>query len=98
MSTRTWLMALLQVFVENGCSGCRRAIALAEQVRGRFPTVRVEIVNLSEQHIEPPEAVFAVPTFLLDGEVLSLGNPRPVELMRKLGAGPGLTELGGSVP
>ena len=80
-------MALLQVFVENRCSNCRRAIALAEQARGRFPALRVEIVNLSEQRSEPPEAVFAVPTFLLDGEVLSLGNPRPADLMQRLSAG-----------
>lgn len=79
-------MALLQVFIENHCSNCRRAIALAEQARARFPALRVEILNLSEQRIEPPEAVFAVPTFLLDGEVLSLGNPRPANLMETLAA------------
>lgn len=79
-------MALLQIFIESHCSSCRRAAALAEQARGRFPALRVEVVNLSEAGTEPPEEVFAVPTFLLDGAVLSLGNPRPAELMRRLTA------------
>ena len=89
-------MALLQVFVKNRCSGCRRAVALAEQVRARFPALQVEVVNLSEQPIEPPDAVFAVPTFLLDGKVLSLGNPRPAELLQRLAAG--LAANGGDSP
>ena len=79
-------MALLQVFVERGCSGCRRAVALADQARTHFPAMRIEVVDLAELAAEPPEIVFAVPTFLLDGEVLSLGNPRPTELLQTLAA------------
>jgi hypothetical protein len=79
-------MALLQIFVENRCSGCRRAAALADRARRRFPALRVEVVNLSEPDIEPPHEVFAVPTYLLDREILSLGNPRPAELMQRLAA------------
>jgi thiol-disulfide isomerase/thioredoxin len=77
---------LLEVFVERGCEACRRAIELAELAQRRFPTVSVVVVNIADQTHEQPEQVFAVPTFLLDGQILSLGNPRPAELMRALAA------------
>lgn len=79
-------MTLLQVFIERGCAVCRRAVALADQARVQFPGVRIEVVDLAELAAGPPEAVFAVPTFLLDGELLSLGNPRPAELLETLAA------------
>jgi hypothetical protein len=79
-------MAVLQVFVESDCGACRRALHLADQVRARFPELLVQVVNLSESEVKPPEAVFAVPTFLIDGEVLSLGNPRPADLMLAISA------------
>ena len=79
-------MTLLQVFVEHGCGVCRRAVTLADQARAQFPGIQVEVVDLTERAAQPPEAVFAVPTFLLDGEVLSLGNPRPADLMQTLAA------------
>jgi len=79
-------MAVLQVFVESDCGACRRALHLADQVRARFPALQVEVVNLSESAATPPETVFAVPTFLIDGAVLSLGNPRPADLMRAIAA------------
>jgi thiol-disulfide isomerase/thioredoxin len=79
-------VTVLQVYIENGCGLCRRALVLAEQVRARYPAVRVEVINLSEQDVQPPDAVFAVPTFLLDRAVLSLGNPNASDLMRALAA------------
>ena len=79
-------MTLLQVFVERGCGVCRRAVALADQVRAQFPAVRVGVVDLAELATEPPDAIVAVPTFLLDGAVLSLGNPYPAEFLDTLAA------------
>lgn len=78
-------MAVLQVFVEVGCWACRRATELADQARAQFPALTVEIVTLSDA-AAPPESVFAVPTFVLDGRILSLGNPRAAVLMRELAA------------
>lgn len=77
---------LLQVFVEAGCGTCRRALELADQARIEFPTLRVEVVNLADPSAERPETVFAVPMFMLEGQVLSLGNPHPAGLMRTLAA------------
>ncbi len=77
-------MPELKVFVATGCRVCRYSLELAEQVRAQFPTLRVEVVNLSDPAAERPEAVFAVPTYLLDGSVLALGNPHPATLMHQL--------------
>jgi predicted thioredoxin/glutaredoxin len=79
-------VAVLQVFVESGCRACHRSLELTDQARARFPTLHVEVVNLSDPAAERPEAVFAVPTYLLDGRVLSLGNPHPAALMHALAA------------
>ncbi len=79
-------MAVLQVFVEAGCRFCQWAVELADQARDRFPMLEVEIVNLSDGTQEPADGVFAVPTFVLDGHVFSLGNPHPAALMRYLAA------------
>ncbi len=42
----------------------------------------MELVDLSSA--QRPENVFAAPTYLLNGKVISLGNPYPNELRRKL--------------
>ncbi len=65
----------LAVFVEQGCSSCLVAIELAERAREQFPDVDVKIVDVTVSSEEQPQGVFAVPTFVLDGEVISLGTP-----------------------
>lgn len=42
------------------------------------------MVELGDEPL--PEAVVAVPTYLLDGVVVSLGNPAPEELFARLDA------------
>ncbi len=42
----------------------------------------MELVDLSTQ--QRPENIFAVPTYTLNGKVISLGNPYPRELRQKL--------------
>ena len=76
---------LLQVFVMPHCLGCETARRLAEQVRVQaLPHVDVRLVDLSVAGAVRPPAVFAVPTYLLDGRVLSLGNPDEAWLLSQL--------------
>jgi hypothetical protein len=42
----------------------------------------VRVVDLSLTAGDRPDAVFAVPTYMLNGELLSLGNPEKDELMQ----------------
>ena len=69
----------LQVFVKPDCEACSRARQLATQADEQFPNLQVDIVDMNE---EPPERddVFAVPTFVLEDRVLSLGNPQESDL------------------
>lgn len=49
----------------------------------RFPLLQVDIIDLdSGQPI--PDGVVATPTYLLDGKVISLGNPRREDLIAKV--------------
>ena len=74
---------MLQVFVEPACPTCRRAIQLAEGVDAAYPQLVVDIVDIRNRERERDD-VFAVPTFVLDDRVLSLGNPQESTLRREI--------------
>ncbi len=74
---------VLQVFVEPTCETCQRAIQLAEGVNAAYPQLEVDIVDIRNSEGERDD-VFAVPTFVLDDRVLSLGNPQESILCREI--------------
>ena len=76
----------LAVYVEAGCHGCARAQEIVEVVRERFQGLTVRVIDLASSDEEAPEVVFAVPTFLLNGRVVSLGNPDLEDLCEKVAA------------
>ena len=70
------MVRLLEIFVLPGCLGCDTAVRLAYKVGAdNRECVDVHIIDLSVPGAVRPAAVFAVPTYLLDGRLLSLGNP-----------------------
>lgn len=71
----------LRIYVEPRCVACERALGLAGEIRDCFPALEVEVVDLSRPEVSRPDYVFAVPTFVLNGRVLSLGNPRRSRLV-----------------
>jgi len=73
----------LSIYVLPQCRGCARARRVAEEIRDRVPSVQVDVVDLSTGD-EPPAAVFSVPTYLLNGAVISLGNPRVNDLIHTI--------------
>ena len=73
-------LVYLEVYVERGCAICRRSERLAEGVRERFPDVSVRVVDVAVEQGEHGQLVTATPTFVLNGSVLSLGNPSRAEL------------------
>ena len=76
---------LLEIFVLPVCEGCRAAEMLADRVRAAaLPGVDVRVIDLSEPDAGKPAGVFAVPTYVLDGRVLSKGNPDPAWLFDQL--------------
>jgi hypothetical protein len=68
------------VYVLEGCANCAYAIGVVEEIRRAYPHVAVRMVDLAHPGEPIPEAVFAAPTYLLDGNVWSLGNPSPAQI------------------
>jgi hypothetical protein len=77
--------ACLEVVVGVDCvaSETARGHALVLQRSGP-PGLEVRIVDLGVAGTVVPTAVFAVPTYLLDGEVISLGNPEYTWLVQRI--------------
>ncbi len=77
-------MAQLDVYVTRRCFGCDEALRLAEAAARRFPALSVRVVDLEREPQARPAGLVAVPTYMLDGRVVSLGNPRQGDLFRQL--------------
>jgi hypothetical protein len=70
-------MLKLDVYLTPSCFGCAEALRLAQAAASRFPRCVVRVVDLEREPQARPEGLVAVPTYLLNEEVLFLGNPRP---------------------
>ncbi len=76
----------LCVYVEPGCQSCAHALELAERVRREYPAVELEVIDIGVSSDRLPDGVFAVPTLVLDGEVVALGTPSWEGVSRTLDA------------
>lgn len=77
-------MAQIEIFVSTHCFGCREARKIAAAVAERFTDLSVRVVDLEAEPDSKPEQVVAVPAYLLDGTVISLGNPRQNDLFQEI--------------
>ena len=77
-------MVKLQVYITENCWTCAESRHIASEIAEEFPQVQVEILDMTRA--ERPDNVFAVPTFLLNGRVVSLGNPHRHVLKQKVQA------------
>jgi hypothetical protein len=80
---------VLDVYVASHCWSCDEAQRLAALAAARFPNLDVRVfdvdVNTGDQPSCPvPDRVVAVPTYLLNGAVVSLGNPAPEALLTRI--------------
>ena len=53
-----------------------------DDITPQFPELLLNLVNTGQEPL--PDGVFAVPTYLLNGKVISLGNPTRSALVKKL--------------
>lgn len=76
---------ILRVYVAPGCASYRTARKIVEAVRQARPAHPVEVIDLAD-HPEAllPAGVVGTPTYLLGGEVISMGNPEFAELLGEL--------------
>lgn len=70
----------LEIYVANHCENCHEALRLAEVARG-VSGIEVQVINLDTTTEPIPSLVIATPMYLLDGRVLSMGNPYPDDLL-----------------
>jgi len=77
-------MHTLTVYISDDCWSCEETNRILDEIAPRFPALAVELVNTQQEPM--PEGVFAVPTYLLDGKIISLGNPSRTLLAQKIAA------------
>ena len=87
--TRTTPYRTLEIFVTASCPGCERARANVETICSwGLASLDVVLRDLGDPDTVRPAVVFAVPTYVLDGCVISLGNPDIGYLRSLLASGP----------
>lgn len=66
----------LEVYVDDECLACSRSRSVASEVRVAHPDLEVVVLPPHDDGAQHGHLVAAVPTYILDGRVISLGNPR----------------------
>jgi hypothetical protein len=74
----------LDVYVSRHCSNCGEARLLADEAAAAYPAVSVRVIDLDDADAAHPEFVVAAPMYVLNGRVISLGNPYREELFAHL--------------
>ncbi len=74
----------LRIYIAQHCQTCAESLRLAREVEKRFPGIHVEVINLDDEGSHNLDEVFSVPTYVLDGTTIWLGNPDPDELFSRL--------------
>ena len=77
-------MPILDVYVSSHCFGCDEALRLAQAAARRFPGLQVRVVDLERAPEARPDQLVAVPTYMLDSQVIALGNPLQRDLFRQI--------------
>ena len=78
-------MSVLRIYVSSGCLSCQRAREIASSLRGSYPHVQVEVIDAEgSPEGSLPESVVAFPAYVLDGALISLGNPNLITLRGQL--------------
>ena len=76
----------LQVYYDSRCSTAHITQELVMAVRNIQPGLSIEVIDLNEEGVRLPTSIFAVPTYLLDGAPVFLGNPPCRTLIERIQA------------
>jgi glutaredoxin len=74
----------LRVYIAHHCVVCHEALQIIEKIKHGFAEVDVQVIDLEADRIDNIDGVFSVPTYVLDGRTVFLGNPEAEALERKL--------------
>jgi alkyl hydroperoxide reductase subunit AhpF len=75
---------VLDIYISDDCWSCEESVRIVNDVAPFFPDITIKLLNLQDN--VAPEEVFAVPTYVLNGKVIFLGNPTRKQLIEKLTA------------
>ena len=73
----------LEIYVASICDNCEEALRIADLARD-IDGIDVAVIDLDHTDQPAPQHVVAVPTYLLDGRIVSLGNPYRDEFLAQL--------------
>ena len=76
-------MIKLDVYISANCWTCQETERIVADVTAQLPHVAAKLIDMTAAP-NRPEDVFAVPTYVINGRVFSLGNPTREELVQKL--------------
>ena len=76
--------AVLEIVITPHCFGCARARTLAATIASHYPALDVHVVDLSEPGAQAPPGLVAVPSYVLNGRILFIGNPTQAALAAAL--------------
>jgi hypothetical protein len=76
-------MMRLEIYVASHCTNCQEALTIAEAARD-VAGLDVTVIDLDQESGELPDSIIAVPTYRLNGRVVSLGNPEPQRFLCQL--------------
>lgn len=74
---------ILHIYIADDCWSCEETRRIAADAARQFPQIQIELCNMAQDR---PDDVFAVPTYVLNGRVIFLGNPTRADLAQKLTA------------
>jgi hypothetical protein len=83
-----WFVSLesivrLEICVASHCTNCGEALAIAQAARD-IASLDVAEIDFDQENDKMPDSIVAVPTYRLNGRVVSLGYPEPRRFLRKL--------------
>jgi hypothetical protein len=81
---------ILHVYIADDCWSCQETRRIAAEAARQFPHLQIELRDMGQTR---PDDVFAVPTYVLNGRVIFLGNPTREELNQKLAPAQSLPTL-----
>lgn len=74
----------LRIYIAQHCATCGEAVRLAREIQRRFAGISLQLIDLDADGSQNLDNVFSVPTYVLDGRTVSLGNPDPEMFFSRL--------------
>ena len=72
---------MLQVYLARHCLTYQRTASLLDHLKESQPQIQIQVINLEDDDVQPPDYVLGSPVFVWNEQVISLGNPSAEELL-----------------